>query len=470
MLARAAGRSAWRCGATRSPTGAAADLRFAPYEFSVARETSDALDPMIPKDMCVKLNALDATRAVEQTALLMALTSKFGRGEGFSAHRRTRTDKGEPLAADAMFGYLGHMFCSGRLLCPDPVAAKGQWQKAWDALHRTNDGEFGEAPRGGATDWRLDFIAAPIDGARAFFAGMNEGTITALAGGSRGAFADDLNETSSHYLVITAARKVLSDLEGVAATIYRECVERGEIRNKHDVEEVIVKPLCAAAERRVLTMATAVTEQGFGRSALVPALQQRGRVRAFNGSSIAAGLCPFFPSHGIDLFIGRTRRPHAAILAVGASVTDCEFVAIPLRSTDEGNLVSQQETDAASDVDGAENDSQSLRFDKTWELLKLDSVIKKKQDLFLVATGISETSLLRGVRILDEQLAAVHTLCLRSRSRSSRIVDHRQEWRRQLFRFLEPNKRLTSITDHFSKINRPLLVTYRDDKTRKAAE
>jgi len=440
-----------------------------------------------PEHTAIKLNALDATRAVEQTALLLALITAQGESllleakkhdrsrakSGDAQHSETPTGpegesvpasrvergrmvrgRGDAYAAAAMSGYLSHMHCGGRIVHPDDPALKGRAEEFWRPLmkkkragkSKTRDAfaeanrepdtiPFGRAGNDGKI-WEIDFVASPLDGVTAFLGGWNEGTISALAGVPRGALISASEPLAKRYLVITAASKSIHDLSSVATAMRNRCVSFGLRLNEDAILAEVVRPVRAAfhvhqdARAAGVTFATAANPDDNVGKTLLPALRRVSKTRAFSGSSLAAGLCSWFPSTGINVSMTVSRRTHAVMLAIAAVATDGEFIAIPLE-------------------DGAKEDSskESIRVSSnpSHRVLSKADIVINQSDGFFVATGVSETSLLKGVRFVDGRWARTQTLCLRFKSCSHRIIEHHQAIKGLPFRFRDRNDRLTPV-------------------------
>src|SRR5262249_5637731 len=148
------------------------------------------------------------------------------------------------------------------------------------------------------------------------------------------------------------------------------------------------------------TFATARNEDD-GSETVLSALKMVSKTKASNGSSIAAGLCPWFPDTGIDISVTLARRTHAVILAIGATATGGEFAAIPLRLTDAekaDRLARAQKTQNQAQkhpkkaekweaTSQKKQTEKNIVIDNSFQTLLKEDLVKAGSDVFLVVTA-----------------------------------------------------------------------------------
>jgi hypothetical protein len=426
------------------------------------RDEDDAHDEaarIAEEHLAVRLNDMDLQRAVEQVAILMAIFADVQPN-----NVKVGTQAKHALAF--MLGYLSHAWCRGRVLHKDYHHSQSQdardvWQSLQDAEHQ--DGTFGIAPA--KPEWELDFVISPLDGVRAFIDGLDGGSIAVIGGGPPGTFLADASPLlADDYLVVTAHASALRkggliqrvrdadllqpssreaqgkewfevDVLRAADVADRDYAARlaqwqsdlnkptpHQVRKPERYSDLwgFLQGLAGVlgqfpSNHLVRSWATSTGKsRDFAFKEIRPTLRTLFKVRTLSGSSVAAGMTPFFPHLTIDGFVGITRRTHAILLAIAAQATGGHMLAVPVvRKKDE-------------DYD--------LLPGKP--LLDKDDLIRRDRDAFLVATGVSENLLVEGVRFKPNNQVSTHTLCLRSGTRSTRFVTHHHDLRRKQIRLL----------------------------------
>ncbi|MFG0318343.1 MAG: fructose-bisphosphatase class II [Planctomycetota bacterium JB042] len=301
---------------------------------------------------------------------------------------------------------------------------------------------------GHGDDWRLDFVVSPIDGVRDLLEGRDSGSVSIVSGGPAGVFEPshpDLREGqighANRYLltVVPPHRGGVDDPEGLVKEIGRdlpseayaprEFLSRSAILSR---VRSLVEGTKAPAEMTVATiLPTRPAKKGENRD-LTPIIGDVARTRSHCGSSVMAAIQTFYSTLGVDAYLGVVRRTHAVLIAASSHSMRGGFVAFPI---DESGKVIARPFTAADFL--------------------TTTIADAPVDLFVAATGISETLVLEGVRFRDRSSVATHTLCLRSRTRSSRLIKHQHDLDRKRFHMLDRRSTKTlsfeSVLDSLEK-------------------
>jgi len=371
---------------------------------------------MLNDHPAARLVDMDVTQALEETAVFMKLFAAFGDGTRSSKAGKSKVvdqRRGEELALRFLHTCLARSYCKGRAVHRDPRHLQGRKLSLWKR-------PFGIAA---ADEWALDFVLVPVDGIRALLSGLASGAISVLAGGARDSFAPEDKKLATHYLVfMTAADRQMSEvgLTNAAGLRPRQLVAR------------VVSELCNNAGR-TLSILTTINGRDFAYREILPAIQGEANALAFHGSSVAAGLTVLFPSLTVDVYVGMVRKAHAVLLSTAALARNAELIAFPVRHSGKKD----------------QNETVSLREDLP--VCFAEDFIghsERSADNFMIATGITENTVLRGIRFEDNGDVVTHSLCLRARHRSSKFVTHHHHLT------FEPqgvnDERLRAVLKHFS--------------------
>lgn len=411
----------------------------------------------------VRLNDLDLTRATEQTAILMSRL--MGRGvtrhasAGQSASPKTarsgwRDLRTRLVAARIIFGYLKNAYCAGQVVkCPfieEPnTQRKSKGQAKLLEEYRGVWGEFSGEERFGRQaqeeNWELDFVLCPLDGARDLVKGYDNGSISVIGGGPPGSFRfplpfhDALRNGPEHYFVIALTEGTTIDDPVLPSFL--------NVNRADEADVVPVMTFCGVDRwlnkhlgHEVSYLTVAAMEQDQPRD-LRPWLAKRFRVRTFRGSTVAAATSVFCSRYGIDAFLGVVGQPQVTLIATAARTIGAKMWAFPVRwprKADEEKKASPKEKDAESkkaDKKPAHVDAKVLPNTPVYDI---DAFVAPQMDVFLVATGISEHLLLKGVRFRRADLAETQTLVLRSLTRSSRYISNHHHLDRKKYALHEP--------------------------------
>lgn len=388
------------------------------------RETKD------DDHLAIRLAQLDWSRATEQTAIMLALM--VGRGherrpkkrKEQSTHANTgqsaRTDKGktrghrgrffEAKAEASLRGYLQSTFCRGTV--GFPPAAAGPIQVESDVpppgpagkRPRTRTWRFGTAPDMPG-EWDLQCLHRAIDSGDDLKVGA-WGVLSVVAGGRSGAF---VRPAADRYLVLVtpAARPDLAEAgrdpgDPVATRVTRILGRiRDESPKKFSEFTIGTRPISGSLSGPL--------ERDYPK--LLKPLQgdigRISRMQTLAGSPIAGAVAACRTHFGIDAYFALATAEQASLLAAVAYTMGGGFLALALGPK------GQDRTPAA--------------------FVGCDAFIRPKEDVFLVATGITDHPILEGVRFKGDQVVSTHTFCSRSHTRSTRFISHHHQLKAKNF-------------------------------------
>ncbi len=425
-------------------------------EKTSARRSAARQAVVAGRSVAVRLNDLDLTRATENAAILMAKV--MGRGvisqqppggpdaEEGKPDRAIQPGTAGAIAADALFGYLhANAHCRGRLVHGPP--------RDLDELrYRKNDGEhrrrqstlekmwkklpdpFGYLSRSPDTAWHLDFVVKPGDGLSDVVRGYDGGSISVIAGGPTGSFRStggEPNRNNEHYFVLALPlaeqlAKRRNDLRNRLKKALEKVDEPTSIGFAIDQGQVLDKlPQYLGMAKSQITVSTLARDQS---SDLSWTLGRKFRQRVFRGSSVAAGITVLSSRSDTHVFFAAVRRPQMLLLATAALATRGTIFAVPVKW-------SWARADAKYP---------DVVIEPGTGLLSVSDLVAD-EDSFLVATGITDSMLLRGVRFLQPCKVTTNSLVLRSKTRSTRFVTHDHYLDRKRFHLIMGHKRTKAL-------------------------
>ena len=382
------------------------------------------------EDLGVRQDLL-LTRAVEQTALLLSL---YAGCEEDQIYRPTV----EEMAQCFQLGYLAHSYVRGRVVHRD---TRDQTNKAKKELWRqffvdAEAGTFGRAAERTDAAFDLDVVVSPVDGARALAKGRNSGSISLIAGGPRGSFplAEKNHAKHSHFLLFTLGPQLVSR-GGVTSKDFQR--RRGESLTgfisrllEHLGKSVIKKPLPS--------LATNYNDPSYSIREVVPLLRLHGRTHASVGSSVAPAIAAFYRPLAIDAYVGLARWTQVVLVAVAAQARGGGVIAIPLEETE----------------------PHQFELHPDHRVYRREHFVKADHDVFLVATSVTENQVLQGPRFQGPLLISTNSLCVRSRTRSSRFITTHHDLAQKRFRLVVPDDKRAEFLANLAARGIKLNVEY----------
>lgn len=404
-----------------------------------------------------RINLLDLSRATEQTAV--AASTLFGRGKSDKDLRE--------LSMNAMLGYL-------RL-----AALKQARIVFWDHKDTSAIDELEEIDGVpvveleepvGPSDGRqgdMEFVISPIDGKRAAAKGEEGGSISVLAAGERGSFADPTSggadpsssvSGSERFLVITVSAQ-LHELMKTAVgeahegqtsppTTYFDLLFRrwkdsklsagadepksGQsygarlIKSRKGFEDgltrfiresldlSVVSELIRKSLNALPTAAALMHVEGGPIEEWMGPIRSHLRTRYLHGSSVATSLTALVHENATHIAFAIARRAHAILSAVAARALGGEAILIRL-------VPCKTSKDRSKSKIPRNDEATLIGYDVVRPCpIYLSKSFVPKDNVVFVATGISDQPVLRGVRYSPGGIASTQTLCLSIMSQSRR--------------------------------------------------
>lgn len=177
---------------------------------------------------------------------------------------------------------------------------------------------------------------------------------------------------------------------------------------KININDSIGDNICAVADalnKEVGELTVIIQDRPRHQRLISEARKAGARVKLFGEGDVAAALATGFDDTGIDLFVGVGGAPEGVIAAAAIKCMGGEMQA---------KLIPKYEVD----------EMQIFEPDKlgTGDVLTIDDLIKT-DDVFFSATGITESELLKGVVFHENEIAATHSVVMRSKTGSVRFVE-----------------------------------------------
>jgi|SRR5690625_1239718 len=128
------------------------------------------------------------------------------------------------------------------------------------------------------------------------------------------------------------------------------------------------------------------------------------RIKLFSDGDVAAALATCFDYTGVDIMLGIGGAPEGVIAAAGIKCLGGQF---------QGKLVPY------SDEERERCRQMNVPYDRVLQLEEL----AKGDELYFVATGISDGELLKGVRYTGHNIARTHSVVMRTKSGTIRFIE-----------------------------------------------
>ena len=244
---------------------------------------------------------------------------------------------------------------------------------------------------GDGTGPDLDIAVDPVDGTTLTAKSLPD-AVSVLGVSPRGTMFDPGPAVYMQKLVVPAAVAEQVDLDApIADTL-------GKIA-RH-------------ADRRVSDLTVAVLDRPR-HEALVKEIRAAGaRIRFLPDGDVGGAIMAVAPETGVDLLVGTGGTPEGVLAACALRCLGGEML---------GRLIARNDTERQAALDGGYDLEQILT---TSDLVSSDNV-------FFAATGVTDGALLKGVQFGSHQVIT-HSLSMRSRSRTIRLIEGRHDPDRSL--------------------------------------
>ena len=264
---------------------------------------------------------------------------------------------------------------------------------------------------------KFDLALDPIDGTTNVAKGL-PGSICCLAAASpEPHIGASLKDVPTFYMMKLAyGAKVVRYMQ-------RTGIEILSIRNP--IEEII--PIVAKALRKRIRDLSVVVLDRPRHQKLVEAIRSsQAVVRMISDGDITAAIAPSIPESGVDLYVGIGGAPEAVLAAAAIRCLGGDIQAKMWPRDDEElkQVIEQGFTEELQRVFHAAD-------------------LAKGNNIIFCATGVSDSPLLRGVRVRGHT-AITHSILMRARSRTVRVIEAYHDLAHKTIR-LRSTKRETPI-------------------------
>jgi fructose-1,6-bisphosphatase II len=209
----------------------------------------------------------------------------------------------------------------------------------------------------------------------------------------------------------------------VVRYMQRTGIEMVSIRNP--IEEII--PIVAKALRkRVQDLAVVVLDRPRHAKLVEAIRSSNAMVRMISDGDITAAIAPSIPGSGVDLYAGIGGAPEAVLAAAAIRCLggDLQTMMWPRDEKEKKQVIEQG-------------------FAQELQRVFYAADLAKGNNVIFCATGVSDTPLLRGVRI-GGHTAVTHSILMRARSKTVRMIEAYHDLAHKTIR-LRSTKQETSI-------------------------
>jgi fructose-1,6-bisphosphatase II len=243
---------------------------------------------------------------------------------------------------------------------------------------------------------KFDLALDPIDGTTNVSKGL-PGSICCLAAASPEAQVEaSLKDVPTFYMMKLAY--------GVKVVRYMQRTGIQIVSIQNPIEEII--PIVAKALRKRIRDLAVVVLDRPRHAKLVEAIRSSGAmVRMISDGDITAAIAPSIPDSGIDLYVGIGGAAEAVLAAAAIRCLGGDIQAM-MWPRDDKELVQVIEQGFAEEL----------------ERVFYAADLANGNNIIFCATGVSDSPLLRGVRVRGHT-AITHSILMRARSRTVRVIE-----------------------------------------------
>ena len=243
---------------------------------------------------------------------------------------------------------------------------------------------------------KFDLALDPIDGTTNVAKGL-PGSICCIAAASPENGVDiSLKDIPTFYMMKLAY--------GLKVVRYMQRTGIETISIRQPIEEIL--PIVAKALRKRMQDIAVVVLDRPRHVALVQAIRSTGAmVRMISDGDITAAIAPSIPESGVDLYVGIGGAPEAVLAAA----------AIRCLGGDLQSMMWPRDEKEYQRVVG-------LGLKEELQRVFYASDLARGKNIIFCASGISDSPLLRGVRVRGHT-AVTHSILMRGRSRTVRIIE-----------------------------------------------
>ena len=327
-----------------------------------------------PYEDIERIIELDFLRATEAAAL--NTLPWIGRGE---------KELADAAACDAIRGMFDLVN-----VCGEVVIGEGNKDKAPGIFKGEHLGTWKPGSH------KFDLAVDPIDGTTNVSKGLPNSICCVAAASPEEGVEVSLKDVPTFYMMKLAY--------GLRVVRYMQRTGIETISIRQPVEEIL--PIVAKALRKRIRDVAVVVLDRPRHAKLIQAIRSTGAmVRMISDGDIAGAIAPSMAESGVDLYVGIGGAPEAVLAAAAIRCLggDLQSMMWPRDDTEYQQLV-------------------ELGFKEDLNRVFYAADLARGQNIIFCATGISDSPLLRGVRVRGHT-AVTHSILMRARSRTVRMIE-----------------------------------------------
>jgi len=327
-----------------------------------------------PYEDVERIIELDFLRATEAAAL--NTLPWIGRGE---------KELADAAACDAIRGMFDLIN-----VCGEVVIGEGKKDKAPGIFKGEHLGTWKPGSH------KFDLAVDPIDGTTNVSKGLPNSICCVAAASPEEGVEVSLKDVPTFYMMKLAY--------GLKVVRYMQRTGIETISIRQPVEEIL--PIVAKALRKRIQDVAVVVLDRPRHAKLIQAIRSTGAmVRMISDGDIAGAIAPSIAESGVDLYVGIGGAPEAVLAAAAIRCLggDLQSLMWPRDDTEYQQVV-------------------ELGFKEDLNRVFYAADLARGQNMIFCATGISDSPLLRGVRVRGHT-AVTHSILMRARSRTVRMIE-----------------------------------------------
>ena len=327
-----------------------------------------------PYEDIERIIELDFLRATEAAAL--NTLPWIGRGE---------KELADAAACDAIRGMFDLVN-----VCGEVVIGEGKKDKAPGIFKGEHLGTWKPGSH------KFDLAVDPIDGTTNVSKGLPNSICCVAAASPEEGVEVSLKDVPTFYMMKLAY--------GLKVVRYMQRTGIETISIRQPVEEIL--PIVAKALRKRIRDVAVVVLDRPRHAKLIQAIRSTGAmVRMISDGDIAGAIAPSMAESGVDLYVGIGGSPEAVLAAAAIRCLggDLQSMMWPRDDAEYQQVV-------------------ELGFKEDLNRVFYAADLARGQNIIFCATGISDSPLLRGVRVRGHT-AVTHSILMRARSRTVRMIE-----------------------------------------------
>jgi fructose-1,6-bisphosphatase II len=243
---------------------------------------------------------------------------------------------------------------------------------------------------------KFDLAVDPIDGTTNVSKGLPNSICCVAAASPEEGVEVSLKDVPTFYMMKLAY--------GLKVVRYMQRTGIETISIRQPVEEIL--PIVAKALRKRIQDVAVVVLDRPRHAKLIQAIRSTGAmVRMISDGDIAGAIAPSIAESGVDLYVGIGGAPEAVLAAAAIRCLggDLQSMMWPRDDTEYQQVV-------------------ELGFKEDLNRVFYAADLARGQNIIFCGTGISDSPLLRGVRVRGHT-AVTHSILMRARSRTVRMIE-----------------------------------------------